>query len=306
MVSATTTEGFVFEIKRYAVDDGPGIRSTIFLKGCPLRCLWCHNPEGQILKPELMYRKNKCIGCQECSKACPRGALALSRRLVSIDRKLCDLCGKCNGKCPTGAIEVVGKKLGVEAVLEEIVKDKVFFEESNGGVTFSGGEPLMQVDFLKELLKGCEKEGIHTALETCGYASREDFDKVVEKVDLFLYDLKVMNDWVHKRYTGVSNRLILGNFARLANSGRSILVRFPVISGVNDDNENVAEMGDFLRRNGVGDIQVLPYHRAGIEKYRSLGRRYGLNKVESPSDERLKRIMLSLEDFGLNVKIGGG
>lgn len=305
-MSATTTEGSIFEIKRYAVDDGPGIRSTVFLKGCPLHCLWCHNPEGQILKPELMYRKSKCIGCQECSKACPRGALAVLRRLVSIDRRLCDLCGKCRGKCPTGAIEVVGKKLGAEAVLEEIVKDKVFFEESNGGVTFSGGEPLVQVDFLKELLKGCVKEGVHTALETCGYASREDFDKVVEKVDLFLYDLKVMNDSVHKRYTGVSNRLILSNFARLAESGRCIMVRFPVISGVNDDDENVAEMGNFLHKNGVGDIQVLPYHRAGIDKYRSLGRRYRLKSVESPSDERLKSIMLSLQDFGLNVKIGGG
>lgn len=230
----------------------------------------------------------------------------MSRRLVSIDRRLCDLCGKCYGKCPTGAIEVVGKKLGVEVVLEEIVKDKVFFEESNGGATFSGGEPLMQIDFLKELLKGCVKEGVHTALETCGYASREDFDKVVEKVDLFLYDLKVMNNRIHKKYMGVSNRLILENFARLADNCCNILVRFPVISGVNDDDENVAEMGDFLRKNGVGDVQVLPYHRAGIEKYRSLGRRYGLNSVESPSDQRLKRIMLSLQGFGLNVKIGGG
>lgn len=223
-----------------------------------------------------------------------------------MDRRLCDLCGKCHDKCPTDAIEVVGKKLSVEAVLEEIIKDKVFFEESNGGVTFSGGEPLMQVVFLKELLKGCVKEGVHTALETCGYASREDLDKVMEKVDLFLFDLKVMNNRVHKRYTGVSNRLILGNFVRLADSGRSILVRFPVIPSVNDDDENVAEMGDFLVRNGVGEIQILPYHRAGIEKYRSLSRRYGLNSVESPSDERLKSIMLSLQDFGLNVKIGGG
>ena len=305
-MSATTKAGFVFEIKRYAVDDGPGIRSTIFLKGCPLRCSWCHNPEGQILKPELMYRKKKCVGCQECSKACPKKALALSRKHVSIDRRLCNLCGKCHGKCPTGAIEVVGKKLGAEAVLQEIIKDKIFFEESNGGVTFSGGEPLMQTDFLKELLNGCEKEGVNTALETCGYASREDFDVVMEKIDLFLYDLKVMNDQVHKRFTGVSNRLILENFARLADSGCSIMVRFPVISGVNDDDENVAEMGDFLRRNGVSDIQVLPYHRAGIEKYRSLGRRYRLNSVESPSEERLKNIMLSLQGFGLNVKIGEG
>jgi pyruvate formate lyase activating enzyme len=305
-VSATTTEGFVFEIKRYAVDDGPGIRSTVFLKGCPLRCLWCHNPEGQILKPELMYRKNKCIGCQECSQVCPEGALTSSKKLISIDRRLCTLCGTCQGKCPNGAIEVVGKKLSVEAVLKEVIKDKVFFEESNGGVTFSGGEPLMQVGFLKKLLNGCGKEGVHTALETCGYASREDFDQIVEKVDLFLYDLKVMNNRVHKRYTGVSNRLILENLARLADSGCSIVVRFPVISGVNDDDENVSEMGDFLRRNGVVDIQVLPYHRAGIEKYRSLGRRYRLNRVESPSGERLKSIMMSLHGLGLNVKIGGG
>jgi pyruvate formate lyase activating enzyme len=191
-------------------------------------------------------------------------------------------------------------------VLNEIEKDKAFFEESNGGVTFSGGEPLLQIDFLDSLLKECKKKGIHTAVDTCGHAPRKDFDRIMRKVDVFLYDIKVMNDMVHKKYTGVPNKLILGNFTRLADHGCNILARFPVIPGINDDETNVNETGEFLRKNGIEIIHLLPYHKAGTSKYRSLGREYRLDNIRSPSEDELRRIERKLGTFGLKVRIGGG
>lgn len=191
-------------------------------------------------------------------------------------------------------------------VLSEIEKDEAFFEESNGGVTFSGGEPLWQIDFLDSLLEECRKKGVHTAVDTCGCASRKDFDRIIRKVDVFLYDIKVMNETVHKKYTGVSNKLILENFTRLADNRCSILARFPVIPGINDDETNVYETGEFLQKNGIENINLLPYHRAGTAKYRSLGRTYKLDKIRPPSEEELRRIKRKLGTFGLKVKIGGG
>jgi pyruvate formate lyase activating enzyme len=194
----------------------------------------------------------------------------------------------------------------VSEVMKEIEKDMPFYEESKGGVTISGGEPLMQLDFLGELLAECRRRNIHTAVDSCGYASKEAFDKIVNKVDVFLYDVKMMDDKRHERYTGVSNKLILENFERLAGNGSGILVRFPVIPGINDDEENVTKMGEFLRRRGIENIHVLPYHRAGIDKYKSLGTAYKLKKIQSPSDEELRLIKERLEAFGLKVRIGGG
>jgi pyruvate formate lyase activating enzyme len=305
-VGATITKGIVFDIKKYATDDGPGIRTTVFLKGCPLRCPWCHNPEGQVSAPQLMYRKKKCVRCGECANDCPTGAIVFARKRISIDRKLCNLCGKCSKKCPTDAVGIIGKEMTVSEVMKEIEKDMPFYEESKGGVTISGGEPLMQLDFLGELLAGCRKRNIHTAVDSCGYASKEAFDKIVNKVDVFLYDVKMMDDKRHKRYTGVSNKLILENFERLAGNGSGILVRFPVIPSINDDEENVTKTGEFLRRHGIENIHVLPYHRAGIDKYKSLGRAYKLKKIQSPSNEELRLIKERLETFGLKVRIGGG
>jgi pyruvate formate lyase activating enzyme len=302
----TLTEGVVFDVKRYATDDGPGIRTTVFLKGCPLRCSWCHNPEGQVTTSELMYRKKKCLACFECAKACPTGALTHRERHVSINRRLCNLCGKCLNICPADAIKVAGKTFNEVEVMKEIEKDRAFYEESNGGVTFSGGEPLMQVDFLNCLLAECRKENIHTAVDTCGYSSRRNFAKIMNKVDVFLYDIKLMDDRTHKKYTGVSNKLILENLTELADKGKSILARFPLIPGINDDERNVSKTGEFLYKNGIEDIHVLPYHGAGAEKYRNLGRKYKLNRVKSPSDEELRLIKQKLQAFGLKVRIGGG
>jgi pyruvate formate lyase activating enzyme len=253
-----------------------------------------------------MYRKNKCAECFKCSEACPTKALNYRGEKLSIDRRLCDLCHKCAEACPTGALEFSGKMTNRAELMKEIEKDKAFYDESDGGVTFSGGEPLMQLDFLKHLLEECRKRSIHTAVDTCGYAPKEDIAKIMNKADLFLFDIKVMDEKVHKKFTGVSNKLILENFTQLADDGCNILVRFPIIPSINDDRRNVNRTGEFLRENGIENIHLLPYHRAGTAKYKSLGRRYKLNSVRPPSENDLKRVKRKLDTFGLKVKIGGG
>jgi pyruvate formate lyase activating enzyme len=303
---ASITKGMIFDIKKYATDDGPGIRTTIFFKGCPVHCWWCHNPEGQTPTPELMYRKQRCNGCSDCVKACPREAIAHAARQISINRRNCNLCGKCSKKCPTDALTIIGKETTVKEVTKEIDKDAVFYDESKGGITASGGEPLMQVDFLNALLEKCKERYIHTAVDTCGYAPKEAFEKVKDKVDLFLYDIKLMDNKKHMRYTGVSNKLILENFQKLAENGNELLVRFPIIPGINDDEDNVTKTAGFALSHGIENISILPYHRAGTEKYKSLGKAYRMKKTLSPSDEKMKAIKEKLEVLGLRARIGGG
>jgi pyruvate formate lyase activating enzyme len=302
-------KGIVFETKKGAVDDGPGIRTTIFFKGCPLRCWWCHNPEGQVPEPELMYRNKRCIGyvaCGECVRNCPREAISHATGQISINRKHCNLCGKCSQKCPTDALMIIGKEMDVEEVVKEIDKDLVFYDESEGGVTVSGGEPLLQLDFLNALLEECKKKSIHTAVDTCGYASHKAIDRISDKVDLFLYDIKMMNDKMHRKYTGVSNKRILENFKKLAENGKDLLVRFPVIPEINDNEDNVTKTAEFILSYGIKRISLLPYHKTGIEKYRNLSRAYRLEKTQTPSEQNLKLIGEKLETFGLKVTIGGG
>lgn len=298
-------KGIVFDIKKFAVDDGPGIRTTVFLKGCPMRCWWCHNPEGQTLAAELMYRQTRCARCGECAKNCSNGVLFLVARKLSINRKICSLCGECAKKCPSEALTIVGKETSVEEVMKEIDKDSTFYEESGGGITVSGGEPLLQIDFVDAILSECKRRNIHTAVDTCGYAPRKAVENIMDKVDLFLYDLKMMNDAKHRRYTGKSNKQILENFKTLAENGNDILVRFPVIPRLNDDEDNVQKTADFILSHGVKRICLLPYHRSGIEKYRSLGRRYKLNSMKTPSQQKLNSIKRQLEVSGLVVKTGG-
>jgi pyruvate formate lyase activating enzyme len=298
-------KGIVFDIKKFAVDDGPGIRTTVFLKGCPMRCWWCHNPEGQTLAPELMYRQTRCARCGECVKNCSHRALSLSARKLSINRKICNLCGECAKKCPSEALTIVGKETNMEEVMKEINKDSAFYEESGGGITISGGEPLLQIDFVDAILSECKMRNIHTAVDTCGYAPHKAVENVMNKVDLFLYDLKMMNDAKHRRCTGKSNKQILENFKTLAENGNHILVRFPVIPGLNDDEDNVQKTADFILSHGVKRICLLPYHRSGIEKYRSLGRSYKLNSMKTPPQQKLNSIKRQFEVSGLVVKTGG-
>jgi pyruvate formate lyase activating enzyme len=299
-------KGRIFNIEKYAIHDGPGIRTTVFFKGCPLRCWWCHNPEGQNPRNELVYREGRCIGCGECVKKCPRKALSCSSEKVILNRKSCNVCGACAQVCPSEALSIAGQEKSVEEVVEAIERDMAFYEESEGGVTFSGGEPLLQPDFLEALLGECNERGIHTALDTSGHASQKVVDRVSRKVSLFLYDMKSMDEAKHKKYTGVSNKLVLKNLQRLVKNGCDVAVSLPIIPGANDCEENVRRTGEFISSlQNVKYVSLLPYHKAGVAKYKNLGRHYKLEKVQPPSPREIEMLKERLEAFGLKVKTGG-
>ncbi len=285
--------GTIFDIMRYSIHDGPGIRTTVFLKGCPLSCWWCHNPESQSAKKEILFNRDRCIGCGECKTVCPAG-----------DGK-CLACGNCAGVCCSGARELVGKTVEPAEIIKEIEKDLIFYEESGGGVTFSGGEPLLQADFVQCLLELCRKREIHTAIETSGFAPLEKLLQLSAGTDLFLYDLKLMDDLKHQKYTGVSNRLIIQNLRALAAQHDNIIVRVPVIPGINDDDGNINKTGDFVSALGIREINILPYHKAGMDKYERIGRTYLLPGLEPPTGERVAELAGILQGKGLKVKIGG-
>jgi len=252
-----------------------------------------------------MYRRNLCIGCGECADNCSEQALSLGRDELLIDRRECILCGSCVHACPSGALTISGKEMSEKEVMEEVTKDVLFYGQSSGGVTFSGGEPLMQADFLDALLGKCRKAHIHTAVDTSGYSSRQTIDKITGKVDYFLFDLKLMDNAKHKAFTGVSNVQILENFRVLAENGKQLLVRFPLIPGINDDADNIKATAQFITSCNVDDVCILPYHRSGIEKYRSLGREYRLEHTHTPSLRKLDLARKRFENFGVHVTIGG-
>jgi pyruvate formate lyase activating enzyme len=297
--------GIIFNIQRYSIHDGPGIRTTVFLKGCPLSCWWCQNPESQLSEQEMIFWGDRCIGCGVCSTICPSDAIQIKNGIPITEKEKCILCGKCIEKCPALAREIIGEKLTTEEVIKEIEKDLVFYEESDGGVTFSGGEPLRQSEFLESLLNGCQEKKIHTAVDTSGYISWEILDKISPKVDLFLFDLKIMDSKKHQKYTGVSNEIILENLKKLSSVHHNIFVRFPVIPGINDDYQNIKEMGEFLSSLKIAQLNLLPYHYIGIDKYRRSGRTYQLPATQPPSEEKLSEISGILKKFNLNVKLRG-
>jgi pyruvate formate lyase activating enzyme len=257
--------GIVFRIKKYAIHDGPGIRTTVFLKGCPLTCWWCHNPEGQS----------------------PQAQVLRPRELSSARRR------------------ILGSETTVAAVIAEIEKDLIFYDESGGGVTFSGGEPLMQAGFLKALIEACAERQIHVALDTCGYAPEAQMAAVIERVDLVLFDLKIMGEKAHLLYTGVSNQLILNNFKATCRAGKSVIVRFPLIPGITDDPGNLQAIAELAATCGVRQIDILPFHRIADEKYRRLAMENKMKDVRPPADDQVQAVQRLFESYAFSVKVGG-
>jgi pyruvate formate lyase activating enzyme len=302
------TSGIIFDIKRFAIHDGPGIRTTVFLKGCPLSCRWCHNPEGQSAKPGILYRREPCLICGTCVEACEHGARSASGEGVARDPVFCVLCRTCVEVCPSGALEKVGRRTSVEQLMREIEGDTPFFDESGGGVTFSGGEPLMQPRFLEELLARCRERDIHTAVDTCGLAEPQVLRSVAEKTDLVLFDLKVMDIERHVALTGVRNDLILSNLQSLTRTGVAVQIRIPVIPSVTDTADNLAEIGGFVSSlKGPPAITLLPHHPLAMEKYARFDVPNHLAAdTGEPTGEELAEIAAKLTEYGLDVSYPEG
>lgn len=298
--------GTVFDISRYSIHDGPGIRTTVFFKGCPLNCWWCHNPESMASEPRVAMRETRCIRCGRCVEGCPSGAIALEGGVPVTDPSLCRQCLECTRLCYAEAREVVGWTMTVDEVMTEIEKDIPFFDESGGGVTFSGGEPLMQPAFLLRLLEECGRREIHRTVDTSGHSSRDLLLEVAEQTDLFLYDLKHMDAEIHRQYTGLSNRTILDNLAALSERAVAIRVRFPVIPGINDSLVHAGQMGAFLQQlPRVKVVDLLPYHDVMRTKYKRFGLSWRLGPVPPPDSNHVRGIAETLCGFGLQVTIGG-
>ncbi len=300
------TRGMIFDIKKYSIHDGPGIRTTVFFKGCPLSCWWCHNPESQSSQREVMLHDNRCIRCGACVETCPHRAVAWIDGEPLTDRAVCECCGTCLSECYADARQIVGRELAVEEVMAEIAPDTAFYDESHGGVTFSGGEPLLQRDFLLALLQACKARELHTAVDTSGFASWDTVDQIRPYADLFLYDLKLIDDERHHEFTGVTNRPILRNLRDLSALGHAIVIRIPIVPGLNDDDASIRQMAEFIAAlPNRHPIDLLPYHHIAVDKYLRLGKLYRLFEVRRPDGDHMRAIAQQLQQFDLPVTIGG-
>jgi pyruvate formate lyase activating enzyme len=297
--------GTIFRVARASVHDGPGIRTTVFLKGCPLRCQWCHSPESQQPRPQLAVHEDRCLVCGTCLPGCEHGAIVEDATGYHTDFARCRVCGACVARCPSAARELVGRVVEADELLKEIERDVVFFDESGGGVTFSGGEPLMQPEFLEAMLTGCRARGVHTAVDTCGMADASAFARIAPLPDLFLFDVKVIDEGWHREVTGASNQAILSNLRLLSTNHRRVRVRFPLVPGLTDVRGNVDAVGRLLAGLGLHDVDVLPYHRAGLAKYDRLGFEAAPATLPLPSPADVDKAVQLLRGFGLTVHVGG-
>ncbi|MFI4913145.1 MAG: glycyl-radical enzyme activating protein [Sedimentisphaeraceae bacterium JB056] len=295
--------GLVFDIKRFAVHDGPGIRTTVFLKGCGLQCKWCHNPESISRQPQLAYYADKCINCSECVSVCPYSAHQIVASKHLFDRDKCKLCNECEAVCLGDALKIYGKQMSVDEVLSIVLEDCVFFDQSGGGVTLSGGEPLVQSGFCYELLVEFKKHGLHTTVDTCGNVSWSDFEKVLSVTDMFLYDIKHIYEKPHIANTGASNKKILANLNKLSQCGKPIEIRIPLIPGFNMDQESAKAFGEILGSlSNISAVKLLAYHDFARSKYKALGLANTMPRVDLPSQSQIEEIADCLRKFNLVVK----
>ena len=299
----------ITNIQKFSVHDGDGIRTSVFFKGCPLRCQWCHNPETRRYEREMQYDPEKCTGCGACAKICPSQAITMKDGRPVLDRKACTLCGKCENFCPAGIREVVGREYTVKELVKELMKDQIFYEDSGGGVTFSGGEVMtMDMEYLLAAAKELKKQDVTLTIDTCGHVPYEKFQAILPYVDTFLYDIKVMDSQRHKQYMGVDNKLILENLVRLARDGARIYIRIPVIKEVNGNEKNMKETIAFLKEHDIHppQINLLPYHDTGSGKYPKLDMEYKGTDLHAPEREEMEGFVRLFVDAGFaNTKIGG-
>ncbi len=301
------SSGLIFDIKKYAINDGPGIRMTVFFKGCNLACEWCHNPESLSPKIQKMYTASKCIGAVKCLDNCPNNALELTDNGIVTNYNLCNLCGKCAEVCPTKAFEMLGSTISISDLIKQIENESIFFDQSGGGVTFSGGEPLMHSDYLLEALKECGKRFYHRVVDTTAFAKQEILLEVAKHTELFLIDLKVMDSKVHKKFTGIDNKKILRNIVELAKLDCEIIFRMPLIKGVNSDENNIEKTAKFINTldGNRTQINLLPYHNIAENKHTKLGSSTNFVDFETPSNDEIKKAISIFTNYGIEASVGG-
>lgn len=301
----TVHKAWITELQRYSVHDGPGIRTTVFFKGCPLKCIWCQNPETWNMMPELLYYNRYCICCMACVDSCPNEALRMYEDHIAIERKLCKRCFACTSVCPAEALAIVGKLISMEEIMHQLMRDKLFYSNSGGGVTLSGGEPLAQHKFAAELLCSLHKEGIHTAIETSGYSEAAKFEEVLQHTNLILYDIKHTDTSKHKKYTGVGNEEIINNLYLSRKKGCDLIIRVPLIPDLNDDDRNLEQLAYLAKDSGAFAIHLLPFHQMGVSKWKAMDKEYSLEGKAEMLLEQAETVGKRLRDKGLRVGIGG-